>query len=780
MTHIEQNLKNKKNRTLQSEPTAHEQMSTDSQTKGAKSTIKPKEVYKCAQGVKIIKRTPQGAAVTESGIKPKILLLKHKSLGAGMQAPVVVPVSDHDAVVESKAIFKRKAQIKSKVRESSFSPHESIKVADISDSLEPEMVTAEQVVKVNPKLVKHGVLDSSATVLKDDDVNSASNGEISTVEVASVPCESLHKGFGIGKTKRPSATAQAAAEAMQMLKDLEVLKKVKEFNALQRHEDDERFNENNNLFSSDEYEDDNDSLNGMHVVRGDRDHARNHYDEWEELPEDYESEFDYNDADFDEDFEHSAFNGTLDQLKTLNGNYKSHGVYSDGSNDIDDSIDDDYALADESAMGVGYSNDEDQTEDEDEGLSATSSAKATMDRAAESSSRALVSARYSSGGNTIGAFIKAVQQVPMLTEEEEKELAQRLKDDDDIEAARRLVMSHLRLVVSIARGFNGYGLPLLDLIQEGNIGLMKAVRHFDPDEGVRLAAFAVHWIKSEIHEYVIRNWRMVKVATTKAQRRLFFKLRQSKTHLGWMSNQERQQLADMLGVTTHEVAVMETRMSGSDIGFDLDESDNDKGMAVTMSPSSYLEDENSNFAQVLENSDYSNWEATKLYEALNTLDSRSRYIIKRRWLDEEKATLQELSGELKVSIERVRQLENNAMKKLKGMLLSSGISSSEYVDSGHSLEPLCLPHIPTPALTYKPKVAIASRNIKTPKATKRTTKLDFSEPSTIKSQEDGAKKAYKVKSSTKAKVGSKAKVASEAIAAASTEMVSLAATSAFS
>lgn len=290
-----------------------------------------------------------------------------------------------------------------------------------------------------------------------------------------------------------------------------------------------------------------------------------------------------------------------------------------------------------------------------------------------SSSTAVVRAQ---NPNSIGSFIKAASQIPLLSEEEEKDLARRLRDFGDMDAARKLVLSHLRLVVSVARRYAGYGLPLSDLIQEGNIGLMKSVKHFDPNVGGRLAAFAVHWIKAEIHEYVIRNWRMVKVATTKAQRKLFFKLRQNKKRLGWFTEKERDKVASDLGVTSHDVAEMETRLAGVDIGFDLDDSDSsDHSTALTLSPSAYLEDESSDFAHTFEQSDYANWELKKLREALEKLDDRSRYILQRRWLDETKATLQELSGELKVSIERVRQLENSAMNKVKTLLLTEGVSN---------------------------------------------------------------------------------------------------------
>lgn len=300
-----------------------------------------------------------------------------------------------------------------------------------------------------------------------------------------------------------------------------------------------------------------------------------------------------------------------------------------------------------------------------------------------SSSTAIVRA---SNPNSIGSFVKAASQIPLLSEEEEHDLARRLRDFGDMDAARKLVLSHLRLVVSVARRYAGYGLPLSDLIQEGNIGLMKSVKHFDPNVGGRLAAFAVHWIKAEIHEYVIRNWRMVKVATTKAQRKLFFKLRQNKKRLGWFTEKERNQVASDLGVTSHDVAEMETRLAGVDIGFDLDDADsNDHSTALTLSPSSYLEDESSDFAHAYEQHDYASWELKKLHDALNELDARSRYILQRRWLDENKATLQELSGELKVSIERVRQLENNAMNKVKALLLNDGVSKNSEDSDANSL-----------------------------------------------------------------------------------------------
>lgn len=283
-------------------------------------------------------------------------------------------------------------------------------------------------------------------------------------------------------------------------------------------------------------------------------------------------------------------------------------------------------------------------------------------------------------GNIEG-YVKAINQVPMLEIEDERALAIRLRDYGDLEAARKLVLSHLRLVVSIARGYSGYGLPLADLIQEGNIGLMKAVKHFDPDAGARLAAFAVHWIKSEIHDYVIKNWRVVKVATTKAQRKLFFKLRQNKKHLGWFSQSERETVAQTLGVTESDVAEMESRLAGQDIGYDLSAEDSSETASSLpmLAPAAYLEDENSNFAKNFENRDYKSFELEQLGNALNSLDERSKYIIQRRWLDEQKATLQELSNELKVSVERVRQIETSSLKKIKEMILHGQDSGTKLI-----------------------------------------------------------------------------------------------------
>ena len=263
---------------------------------------------------------------------------------------------------------------------------------------------------------------------------------------------------------------------------------------------------------------------------------------------------------------------------------------------------------------------------------------------------------------SIEGYIRAANEYPMLTAEEEKSLAERLYYDGDIEAAKKLVLSHLRFVIHVARGYSGYGLPQADLIQEGNIGLMKAVKRFNPEVGVRLVSFAVHWIKAEIHEYVLRNWRIVKVATTKAQRKLFFNLRKTKQRLGWFNENEVDMVANELGVSKEDVIEMESRMTGTDMGFDLPTDDTE---AETYSPALYLEDKGSNFAAELENENFETQATEQLSTALQSLDARSQDIIKARWLDDDKATLHDLAAKYNVSAERIRQLESNALKKLK-------------------------------------------------------------------------------------------------------------------
>ncbi|QIQ20681.1 RNA polymerase sigma factor RpoH [Zophobihabitans entericus] len=265
---------------------------------------------------------------------------------------------------------------------------------------------------------------------------------------------------------------------------------------------------------------------------------------------------------------------------------------------------------------------------------------------------------------SIEAYVRMINTYPMLTAEEEKELGERLYYHDDVEAAKQLILSHLRFVAHVARNYSGYGLPQADLIQEGNIGLMKAVRRFNPEMGVRLVSFAVHWIKAEIHEYVLKNWRIVKVATTKAQRKLFFNLRKSKQRLGWFNNEEIGIVADELGVSRKDVMEMESRMAAQDMSFDIDNDDDDNSIVA---PALYLQDESSNFSETIENDNWDNDAADKLNSALESLDERSQDIIKARWLDadDSKSTLQELASKYNVSAERIRQLEKNAMKKLR-------------------------------------------------------------------------------------------------------------------
>lgn len=270
---------------------------------------------------------------------------------------------------------------------------------------------------------------------------------------------------------------------------------------------------------------------------------------------------------------------------------------------------------------------------------------------------------------SIESYVSYVTSIDMLSAQEERELAFKLYEEEDLESARKLIMSHLRFVVHIARSYSGYGLPQADLIQEGNIGLMKAVKRFNPEVGVRLVSFAVHWIKAEIHEFVLKNWRIVKVATTKAQRKLFFNLRKSKKRLGWFSNDEVSQVAETLGVSEKEVLEMESRMSNYDMAFDLGNDDDDSESAV-YSPSMYLEANNSDVAANVENDQYEAHTNNRLMSAIKTLDERSQDILHSRWLDDNnKTTLQELADKYSVSAERVRQLEKNAMKKVQALLV---------------------------------------------------------------------------------------------------------------
>ncbi len=272
--------------------------------------------------------------------------------------------------------------------------------------------------------------------------------------------------------------------------------------------------------------------------------------------------------------------------------------------------------------------------------------------------------------DNIDGYMRAVSTIPLLTADEERDLATKLRDDGDVSAARKLVLSHLRFVVSIARGYEGYGLPLADLIQEGTVGLMKAVKRFDVTQGVRLAAFAVHWIKAEINDFIIKNWRLVKVATTKAQRKLFFKLRQAKKRLGWMNSTECAQVAEDLGVDTRDVTEMESRLTAQDLAFDGFADEEEENTVV---PENYLVDENSNFEEKLfENTDKRLLQLS-LNKILGKLDDRSYTIIRKRWLEGNKATLQELATEFGVSIERVRQLEKAALTKIKNMVTGENL-----------------------------------------------------------------------------------------------------------
>jgi len=268
---------------------------------------------------------------------------------------------------------------------------------------------------------------------------------------------------------------------------------------------------------------------------------------------------------------------------------------------------------------------------------------------------------------SMNAYISAAYQLPMLTADEEHDLAVRLRDNGDLDAARALVLSHLRFVIRIARGYSGYGLALPDLVQEGSVGLMKAVRRFNPDMGVRLVSFAVHWIKAEIHEFVLRNWRIVKVATTKSQRKLFFNLRSSKKRLGWFSQEEVEGVAADLGVKPETVIEMEKRLSKTDVAFDgvTTGSDDDKAPAT---PAAYLPDMRMEPASQLEQMDFERSEKYQLYTALDGLDERSREILTARWLSEKKATLHELADRFGVSAERIRQIEKRAMEKMKATM----------------------------------------------------------------------------------------------------------------
>ncbi|KRO94869.1 MAG: RNA polymerase sigma factor RpoH [Proteobacteria bacterium] len=280
-------------------------------------------------------------------------------------------------------------------------------------------------------------------------------------------------------------------------------------------------------------------------------------------------------------------------------------------------------------------------------------------------SKALQTMEWMTPGANLNAYIQGTATVPILSIDEEKALGEALYYKDDLDAARQLVMSHLRFVVYIARSYNGYGLPLADLIQEGNVGLMKAVRRFNPEKGVRVVSFAVHWIKAEIHEFILRNWRIVKVATTKSQRKLFFNLRSAKKELDWLSAEEAKAVAEDLGVAVKDVMEMEMRLTSRDATFDAPVDDEE---STYYSPSLYLESKGADPAEQIENENYEGDNNFRLAEAVERLDERSRSILQRRWLSEKKSTLHELAAEYDVSAERIRQLEKNAMKKVRGLM----------------------------------------------------------------------------------------------------------------
>ena len=277
--------------------------------------------------------------------------------------------------------------------------------------------------------------------------------------------------------------------------------------------------------------------------------------------------------------------------------------------------------------------------------------------------KALQTMEWMTPGANLNAYIQGTAAVPILSVEEERSLGEALYYEEDLDAARRLVMSHLRFVVHIARSYSGYGLPLADLIQEGNVGLMKAVRRFNPEKGVRVVSFAVHWIKAEIHEFILRNWRIVKIATTKSQRKLFFNLRSAKKQLQWLTADEAKAVAEDLGVEVKDVMEMEMRLTARDSAFDAPADEDDDSVAYA--PALYLEDKGADPAQLVESENYEGDNNLRLAEAVKMLDERSQAILQRRWLDDKKATLHQLADEYGVSAERIRQLEKNAMKKVR-------------------------------------------------------------------------------------------------------------------
>ena len=269
---------------------------------------------------------------------------------------------------------------------------------------------------------------------------------------------------------------------------------------------------------------------------------------------------------------------------------------------------------------------------------------------------------------SLDAYLERVSRIPVLSREDERALAERFRSEGDLEAARELVLSHLRFVVHVARGYSGYGLPMGDLIQEGNVGLMKAVKRFDPTLNVRLVSFAVHWIRAEIHEYVLRNWRLVKIATTKAQRKLFFNLRRLKKNLSWLSAEETLAVARDLGVSPGEVTEMEKRLAARDLSFDPAPEADDEEL---YSPAAYLPAPDADPAEQVEDAESADDYSERLHGALGRLDARSRDIVQRRWMSEDKATLHELAGKYGVSAERIRQIESSALGKLRGMMVAA-------------------------------------------------------------------------------------------------------------
>ena len=275
--------------------------------------------------------------------------------------------------------------------------------------------------------------------------------------------------------------------------------------------------------------------------------------------------------------------------------------------------------------------------------------------------------QLNSPGKDIESYLSSVHAIPILTKEQEQELAIKLYEEDDLDAARQLVIHHLRFVVHIARSYQGYGLPLGDIIQEGNVGLMKAVDKYDPHRGVKLVSFAVHWIKAEIHEYILKNWRLVKIATTKAQRKLFFNLRGKKKSLEWLTKEEAESIASDLNVDVKDVLHMENRLSSNDSSFDAPvQTGNDEEV---MSPSQYLEDKRYDPEVIVANEQAEQVNRSELVEALKMLDDRSKDILQRRYLSDQKATLHDLADEYEVSAERIRQIENTALKKLKSLMV---------------------------------------------------------------------------------------------------------------